>query len=54
MEREDITARLPGIAAPALVIHGSLDTAIPLSQAEALLSRRARYRISPGALCLRR
>jgi 3-oxoadipate enol-lactonase len=38
MEREDITARLPGIAAPALVIHGSLDTAIPLSQAEALCS----------------
>jgi len=38
MVREDITARLPGIAAPALVIHGSLDTAIPLSQAEALCS----------------
>ena len=36
MGREDITARLPEIVAPALVIHGSLDTAIPLSLAEAL------------------
>ena len=38
MEREDITDRLREITAPALVIHGSLDTAIPLERAEALCS----------------
>jgi 3-oxoadipate enol-lactonase len=36
LQREDITARLGEIKAPALVIHGSQDMAIPLPQAEAL------------------
>jgi pimeloyl-ACP methyl ester carboxylesterase len=36
LQREDITARLGEIKAPALVIHGSQDMAIPLPLAEAL------------------
>jgi 3-oxoadipate enol-lactonase len=32
--REDIHDRLPEIAAPALVIHGSVDAAIPVEKAE--------------------
>ena len=52
MGREDITDRLPEIAAPALVIHGSLDTAIPLSRAEALcagMSGRTELVVIEGA-----
>lgn len=37
LEREDITDRLAEISAPALVIHGSEDHAIPLDLAEALV-----------------
>lgn len=50
--RDDITARLPAIVAPALVIHGSLDTAIPLAQAEALcagISGRTELVVIAGA-----
>jgi len=50
--RDDITARLPAIAVPALVIHGSLDTAIPLSRAEALcagISGRTELVVIEGA-----
>ncbi len=36
LQREDFTARLAEIAAPALVVHGSADSAIPLPRAEAL------------------
>ncbi|HEY4028391.1 MAG TPA: alpha/beta hydrolase [Candidatus Dormibacteraeota bacterium] len=36
--RDDITGRLPGIAAPALVVHGEADTAIDMSRAEALVA----------------
>ncbi|MFZ3183802.1 MAG: alpha/beta hydrolase [Pseudomonas sp.] len=38
LQREDITARLGEITAPALVIHGSQDNAIPLPLAQALCS----------------
>lgn len=36
LEREDLTDRLGEITCPALVIHGSIDAAIPLSRAEEL------------------
>lgn len=36
LEREDLTDRLPEITCPALVVHGSIDAAIPLARAEAL------------------
>lgn len=36
LERDDITDRLGEITAPALVIHGTEDTAIPMDRAEAL------------------
>jgi pimeloyl-ACP methyl ester carboxylesterase len=36
MHRDDITDRLGEITAPALVIHGTADAAIPVSKAEAL------------------
>ncbi|HUR13510.1 MAG TPA: alpha/beta hydrolase [Mycobacteriales bacterium] len=34
--REDLTDRLPEIICPALVVHGSIDAAIPVEKAEAL------------------
>src|SRR2546423_3470349 len=36
MDRDDVTHRLGEIRAPALVIHGENDTAIPMERAEAL------------------
>lgn len=36
LEREDLTDRLGEISCPALVVHGSIDAAIPLAKAEAL------------------
>ena len=36
LERDDITDRLGEIEAPALVVHGTEDTAIPMERAEAL------------------
>jgi pimeloyl-ACP methyl ester carboxylesterase len=36
LERDDITDRLAEITVPALVIHGTDDTAIPMEKAEAL------------------
>lgn len=36
LERDDISARLPEISCPALVIHGQRDAAIGLEQAQAL------------------
>jgi 3-oxoadipate enol-lactonase len=36
LERDDITDRLAEITVPALVIHGTEDTAIPMEKAEAL------------------
>jgi pimeloyl-ACP methyl ester carboxylesterase len=36
MERDDITERLAEITAPALVVHGDEDAAIPMERAEAL------------------
>jgi pimeloyl-ACP methyl ester carboxylesterase len=36
MDRDDITDRLGEIGCPALVIHGSADSAIPVAKAEAL------------------
>ncbi|HEX6348207.1 MAG TPA: alpha/beta hydrolase [Candidatus Dormibacteraeota bacterium] len=36
MDRDDVTARLGEIRAPALVIHGEEDTAIPMERAEEL------------------
>ena len=36
LEREDLTDRLGEITCPALVIHGSIDAAIPVSRAEEL------------------
>lgn len=36
MERDDVTARLGEIGAPAVVLHGEVDAAIPLERAEAL------------------
>jgi pimeloyl-ACP methyl ester carboxylesterase len=34
MDRDDITGRLNEISCPALIVHGSEDTAIPLARAE--------------------
>jgi 3-oxoadipate enol-lactonase len=39
LERDDITDRLGEIAAPAVVIHGTADTAIPMDRAETLAAR---------------
>jgi len=36
LEREDVTDRLPEIRAPALVVHGEEDEAIPIERAEEL------------------
>ena len=36
MNRDDITGRLGEISAPALIVHGTADAAIPLSKAEEL------------------
>ena len=36
VERDDITERLPSIAAPAIVFHGDADEAIPMDRAQAL------------------
>jgi pimeloyl-ACP methyl ester carboxylesterase len=36
LDRDDVTARLPEITCPAIVIHGTADTAIPLARAELL------------------
>jgi pimeloyl-ACP methyl ester carboxylesterase len=36
LEREDITDRLGEITCPAIVVHGSIDAAIPVAKAEAL------------------
>lgn len=36
VEREDLTGRLGEITAPALVVHGTADAAIPIDRAEAL------------------
>ena len=36
LEREDITDRLGEITCPALVVHGSIDAAIPVAMAQAL------------------
>ena len=38
LTREDITDRLGEITCPALVIHGSIDAAIPVAKAEALVT----------------
>lgn len=35
-ERDDITSRLGEITCPALIVHGTADTAIPMEKAEAL------------------
>ncbi len=52
IDRDDITARLPEIAAPALVVHGEADAAIPIAVAEelaaALPNARPLVRV-PGA-----
>ena len=36
MDRDDITGRLGEITCPALVLHGTADAAIPVTQAEAV------------------
>jgi 3-oxoadipate enol-lactonase len=36
LTRDDVTSRLGEIAAPALVVHGTADAAIPMAKAEAL------------------
>jgi pimeloyl-ACP methyl ester carboxylesterase len=36
IDRDDVTARVPEIACPALVIHGTADQAIPFKHAEAV------------------
>ena len=49
--REDLTDRLPEIEAPAMVVHGENDPAIPLEKAEALCSGLPRcegVRVIPG------
>jgi len=38
MDRDDISDRLPDIAAPAIVFHGEQDAAIPMDKAERLAS----------------
>lgn len=38
LTREDLTDRLGEITCPALVVHGTLDTAIPVAKAEALVA----------------
>jgi pimeloyl-ACP methyl ester carboxylesterase len=45
MDRDDISARLGEIAAPALVLHGTSDAAIPLARAEALVAGLPRARL---------
>jgi 3-oxoadipate enol-lactonase len=37
LEREDLTDRLSEITCPALVVHGSIDVAIPVAKAQALV-----------------
>jgi len=51
MGRDDITARLGEITAPALIIHGDADAAIPVSKAEVLrdqLAGRTELVVIPG------
>jgi hypothetical protein len=50
-DRYDNAAKLPGVAAPVLIMHGDRDTVIPLAQAQQL-RRRARnvtFVVVPGA-----
>ena len=52
MDRDDLTGRLGEIRAPALVVHGAEDAAIPLGRAEALrdgLAGRPEMVLVPGA-----
>jgi pimeloyl-ACP methyl ester carboxylesterase len=39
MHRDDVTDRLGDIVAPALIVHGTADAAIPLAKAEVLRDR---------------
>jgi pimeloyl-ACP methyl ester carboxylesterase len=51
MSRDDITSRLGEISAPALILHGDQDAAIPLSKAEVLRDRlggRTELVVVPG------
>jgi 3-oxoadipate enol-lactonase len=38
MERDDLTARLPEIYCPALIVHGTHDEAVPMGRASVLRS----------------
>jgi 3-oxoadipate enol-lactonase len=52
MDRDDITGRLAGITCPTLIMHGTADTGIPLSRAEAVregLGGPARFIAVEGA-----
>ena len=52
LDRDDITGRLGEIGCPALIIHGSADTAIPVAKAEALrdgLAGPAAFALIDGA-----
>ncbi len=47
--REDLTPQLPNIHAPALIVHGDADAAIPLEKAEQLAAGlRAKLAVIPG------
>ncbi|MHB8451472.1 MAG: alpha/beta fold hydrolase [Mycobacteriales bacterium] len=43
MDRDDLTARLPEVTAPALVLHGTEDVSIPLERAQELASGLASH-----------